>query len=536
MRKKLSKLISLVLSVLLVFSVILPVNVNAGGTSASEIKARITRTYSKCRSSFGRSFDGYCGTMTGYQLYYMGITAGRDRQNGNEAYDRYCSKTYSSGGYRIKAYSGKSWTLLQALNKITANGTKDAYNILVGFESTPSRAGRRYGHSCVIYGIIDGTVYFVESYAVYLNGTRYQEGTPIGCSIKEFCDYYASTTSKFDGVIHFGAKDYADSCKHYPTSFEGVIRENALLRSQPCLEAEDASSKTVDTLITDSKVHVVSLIENTQGEYWYQIEGDCNGYIPAEQIQAVSFVYEDVVLENASAPSALRQGKSFKIKGEIMAGYNQLYTVRSQVFSLNNGERKQVLATSDMVEDTRYSLNNSAISKELAFRELLPGSYRYELAAVVGSYYYDFGQLQIRWETVALWNSDFQVTEKSSDAFKVSFDECGGTVSVNRVTVVDGDTIGQLPTAQRGSDVFLGWYTEKDGGERITADYLPEGDITLYARYSTPEELETSADSFWYVYADGTTVIGCAEINGVLYHFTAPDRSGLGSTLWSTGY
>lgn len=536
MRRKLSKLISFVLAALLAVSVILPVNVNAGGISAAEIKSQIKRTYSKCRSSFGRSFDGYCGTMTGYQLYYMGITAGRDRQNGNEAYDRYCGKAYSSGGYRIKAYSGKSWTLKQALNKITANGTKDAYNILVGFESTPSRAGRRYGHSCVVHGIIDGIVYFVESYPVYLDGTRYREGTPIGCSIAEFCDYYASTTTKFDGVIHFGAKDYADTCKHYPTSFEGVLLENAHLRSQPCMDSEETDSKLLDTINADSKVHVVSLIENTKGEYWYQIEGEKAGYIAAKQIRADAFFYDDVVLENASAPSALRQGKSFKIKGEILSGYNQLYTVRSQIFTLDKEEKVQVLATSDMVEDTRYSLNNSAISRELAFRDLTPGSYRYELAAVVGSYYYDFGQLQIRWETVALWNSDFRVTEKNSDAFKVSFDECGGTVSVNRIAVVDGDPIGQLPAAHRENDVFLGWYTQKDGGDRITADYTPEGDITLYARYSTPEELETSADSFWYVYADGTTVIGCAEIDGVLYHFTAPDRTGLGGTLWTTGY
>ena len=96
--------------------------------------------------------------------------------------------------------------------------------------------------------------------------------------------------------------------------------------------------------------------------------------------------------------------------------------------------------------------------------------------------------------------------------------------------------MGHLPTAQRGTEVFLGWFTEKNGGERITADYLPEDDMTLYARYSTPEERETAADAFWYVDADGTTVIGCAEIDGVLYHFTAPDQTGLGGTLWTTSH
>ena len=536
MQKKLIKLLSFVLAAVIFSTVLLPGEVNAAGASASQIISQIKRTYSKCRSSFGRSFDGYCGTMTGYQLYYMGITSGRDRQNGNEAFDRYKNQAYSSGGYRIKAYSGKNWTLREALNKITDNGEKDAYNILVGFESTPSSAGRRYGHSCVIHGIVNGKVYFMESYPVYLNGRRYPEGEPISCSIKEFCDYYASTTTQFDGVIHFGAKDYADSCDSYPTYFNGALTQDAELRTQPCFADEDDSSELVATLAVGEVVEVTAVFQNDRNVFWYYIEGEQSGYVLADSVDLISFNYEDVALDSVSAPSALRQGKSFKIKGEIKAEFNQLYTVRSQVFSLDQAEQEQVLATADVVEDTLYNLKNSAISQELAFRELGTGSYRYELAAIVASYYYAQGQLQVRWETVALWNSDFCVTEKTSDAFQITYDECGGMVTVNRATVVDGDPIGQLPTAQRGTDVFLGWYTQEEGGERITEDFIPEEDMTIYARYSTPAELEAAADTFWYVYSDGITVIGCAEIDGIIYHFTAPDPAGLGGSLWTTGY
>lgn len=536
MSKKLSKLLAFTMAAVIAFSVILPCSVRAAGTTAAQITAQIQRTYSKCRKTFGRSFDGYCGTMTGYQLYYMGITAGRDRQNGNEAYDRYCNQSYSSGGYCIKAYSGRTWSLKEILNKITDNGTKDAFNILVGFESTPSRAGRRYGHSCVIHGIIDGKVYFMESYDAYIDGKRYREGQPLSLTIDEFCAYYKSTTSKFDGVIHFGAKDYADGCDHYPTDFEALVLEEAEVRSQPCLAQEDSSSKLLSTLNPGDKVHVTGIVENTQGYFWYQLGGDILGYVYAEQLKVSRFYYGDVTLENVSAPTALRQGKSFQIKGEIETENNQLYTVRSQVFSLNGDTQEQVLNTVDMVEDTHYSLTDSAISQDLAFCDLDIGSYRYELAAVVGSYYFDKGQLRVRWVTVPLWNSDFRVTEKKSSACQITFDECGGTVSVNRTAVVDGEPIGQLPTAQRGAEVFLGWYTAKEGGERITSDYQPEDNMTLYARYSTPQELEAAADAFWYVYADGITVIGCAEIDGVVYHFTAPDLTGFGGSLWTTGY
>ena len=103
MQKKLSKLLSLVMAAMIAISVILPGSANAAATTAAQITAQIKRTYSQCRKTFGRSFDGYCGTLTGYQLYYMGITTGRDHQNGKDGYDRYAGQAYSSGGYRIKA-------------------------------------------------------------------------------------------------------------------------------------------------------------------------------------------------------------------------------------------------------------------------------------------------------------------------------------------------------------------------------------------------------------------------------------------------
>ena len=536
MYKKLIKLASLVLAAFLTVSALVPVAGDASAMTASQIVSQIKRTYSKARSSFGRSFDGYCGTLTGYQLYLLGLTSGRDRQNGKDGFDNYCNQEYSSGGYRIKAYSGSKWTLKEALNEITDNGTRNAYNILVGFESTPSRAGRKYGHSCVIHGIIDGTVYFIESYPAYVNGQRYREGAPIGCSIDEFVRHCKATTTKFDGVIHFGAKDYADECDSYPTFFEGTVEKAAEIYSQPCLTQVDSSSELLDTLDAGEKLTVVGVIENTEGEFWYQLQGEEPGYLPADQVEATRFIYEDVTAEKLTAPTVLHQGNPFNIKGELQSEANVLYTVRSQVFSMDGEKREQVFATSDMVDDNSYTLNGSTISRDLAFRNLTPGSYRYELAAIIGSYYYGKEQLQVRWETVSLWNSDFSVTEKKSEANQITFDACDGTASVNQISVVDGDAIGTMPTAQRGNEVFLGWYTGEKAGERITDEFIPQEDMTLYARFSTPEELEASADNFWYIYADGITAIGCAEVDGMLYYFTTADHTGLTGSVWSIGY
>lgn len=515
MRQKLTKLLALALTFILAISAVLPMEVDAAALTGAQLKQQIRRTYSKARSSFGRSFDGYCGTMTGYQLYYLGLTAGRDNQNGNEGFDLYCKQDYSSGGYKIKAYAAKRYTLRQALDAITDHGTKDAYNILVGFQSTPSRAGRKYGHSCVIHGIVDGQVYFTESYGVYLNGTRYKEGAPIVCSIADFCDYYASTTTKFDGVIHFGSRDYADSCESYPTGLEAVAPEAVDIMSQPCEAKLDDTSKKLDTLKAGQKAEVSAVLKNDAGEYWYQLS---EGYVPAQALTVSGFLYEDVTARDIQAPTALRQGRSFNLKGALETRNNSIYSVRCQVFSLNAEQKDPVFTSVDLVEGNQYTLKNSPISDAMAFRELPLGGYRLELAAVIGSYYCDEGQLCVQWQTLPLWSSQFQVTQKKSNAWQITFDPMEGQTSVNRTTVVDGDTLGTLPTAHNGDQVFLGWFTED--GQRVTADFVPQEDMTLYARFCTVQELEAAADKCWYLYADGLTAMGCAQLDGELYYFT----------------
>jgi hypothetical protein len=56
----------------------------------------------------------------------------------------------------VKAYPASQYTLLDALNTITRNGTLDVYNILVGFQRTNTQLGSIYGHALLIHGIIDG--------------------------------------------------------------------------------------------------------------------------------------------------------------------------------------------------------------------------------------------------------------------------------------------------------------------------------------------------------------------------------------------
>lgn len=523
MGKRLKRILSAVLALLIFATVLMPDSAPVSAATESEIKKQIKRTYNKALSYFGRdSFDGYCGSLINAQLYILGITSGIVHNNGNEEYDEYCDQDVTSGGYRVKAYPARRYTLREALLAITKNGTQDAYNLLVGFERTKSVAGRRYGHAVFVHAIFDGMVYFVESYDVKLNGSYYDEGTPIICSIEDFCNYYASTTVELDGVVEFGLKNYEARCERYSANLTAVVTAATSLMSQPCTQAIDDGSKVIRLVSVDEELTVVGLYLNDEGEYWYQT--DDSAFVPAACTAVQAMHFDDVALVDAVAPTVLRQSEAFKVKGTVSAQHNSIYTLRAQVYRLENETETQVLSATDVVEGQNYTLSGSTISKKLTFRELEAGQYRYTLAAIVGNHYCQDGQLQISWDTVELWKSDFQVSEDQTSSCIVAFDAGEGQAEWNQTAVVKGEAIGELPKAQREGYAFLGWYTAADGGEAVTDAYVPQTGVTLYARWYDLEELSSNwqspAGQSRYMCTVGLSTMGCAEVDGTLYYFS----------------
>lgn len=531
--KKFFRIFSLILVFLLLTAMVMPASVKTSASSVSDIEKQIRRVYQQAREHYGRSsFHGYCGGLVNAELYYLGITNKVLGNNGNQAYDYFCGQTITNGGYRVRAYSPSRYTLEQALNAITENGTKDVYNVLVGFQATHSAAGSRYGHAVVIHAILDGVVYYMESYDVNLNGKRFPEGTPVHCTISEFAAYYKRTTVSLDGVIYFGTKSYADLCRIYPSYLTVTADGGAALRSQPCEANVDASSQHIRTLEAGEILTATSLYLNTDGEYWYQI-GD-EGYVLAGQTQVGELLYDDLTVTEPTAPGVLRQGKGFNVEGVVSAQYNSIYTVRAQVTQLDGEETAPATSATKTVEGKTYNLKNSEISKELTFRLLDTGSYRYDLAAIVDNHYYDRGQLQIEWKTVALWSSDFQILEGSASYHILSFDANGGFVEPDQKVVTAGEAVDVLPTPVLEGSVFLGWYTED--GQRADLTLAPESDMTLTAKWIDEQELYENWQALGqclYFYSDGLTTTGCFEMDGTLYHFSSVDAAGQSWTIWT---
>jgi len=67
--------------------------------------------------------------------------------------------------------------------------------------------------------------------------------------------------------------------------------------------------------------------------------------------------------------------------------------------------------------------------------------------------------------------------------YTVTFDANGGTVSQTDKYVYEDETYGELPVPTNGDKFFLGWYTKKSGGTKVTSETVVEldSDHTLYA-------------------------------------------------------
>jgi uncharacterized repeat protein (TIGR02543 family) len=78
-------------------------------------------------------------------------------------------------------------------------------------------------------------------------------------------------------------------------------------------------------------------------------------------------------------------------------------------------------------------------------------------------------------ELVAAWDE--------ASSYKVNFDANGGTVETSYKYVNEGETYGELPVPTNDDQFFLGWYTAKIGGTKVTSNTNVElaADQTLYA-------------------------------------------------------
>lgn len=294
---------------------------------ALTLSARESYTASLARSG-KESFHGHCGNMVSNQLYQLGINSWFVSGNGNDLFDYYADMEQTSGGYYIKPCYLEDYSMEQALNFLCENGTKDVYNILVGFQRTNTEAGSKYGHAVLINGILDGTVYFVESFDFFLNG-MHAEGDVVACSIADFAAYYANWAT-YEGLVWF-AEGYADACCLYGTNLQIETTLDAMMRSAPCDVGENGC-EPMENVTVGTQLHATALVVNTQGDRFYRVaQEEAVGYIAETSAQVKRVNPEDLSVIDLNIPSRIARGGALKMAGAVESGNSRLTAVQITV-------------------------------------------------------------------------------------------------------------------------------------------------------------------------------------------------------------
>lgn len=463
---------------LVMLAAVLPAGASAEEAEVQQLRRNITSHYYRTLSIYGgETLKGLCGGLASYQLYFLGVNSSPVMADGKNQYDLYAGKSYTDNGHQIRSYSAQDYSLEEALNAITHGGTWNAYNILIGFQTTDTEAGSQYGHAVVIYGIVDGMVYFTESYSTTYVGAA---GNPGVCTISQFAELY-DCWAQFEGAILFGRKDYLDNCDRRSANMYVQVQREDPLYTQPCVpDTDEVESHFIRTARQGEFLYVTAMYENTLGRYYYQVQdGDTVCYLDAQRAEPVRFNTEDVTLSEAELPQVLTPGEDFTIKGKISS---QNSAIGALTMTVTDSDGRVLMTHSRAKISGAFDLAKDTFNKVLDFGILGEGLYTYTLTADVLSDYLHEGAVETNLQQVTLCNVKFAVGE--------------------------GIEIPQK---------------EEKAAPRIAQDgwVMTEGVWRYYEQGEPRTGWFCYAGVDYYLQEDGSATVGWAQINGKDRYFTA---------------
>lgn len=370
------RILALIVAVFLLFAA-LPVSFAEETPTLSPLEEEVIKeardTYIKAQRFAGkRSFHGKCGLFVGTQLRCLGINTKRLSFDGNDNYDYYADLEVTTGGYYAIPYSGVEYDLLSALQEVSDNGKKNVRNILVGFQWTNTLAGSKYGHVMLINGIINGTVYFTESFDSALGG---KEGTVLSCTMEAFAKSYNKWT-RFDGLIHFGAGNYYDVCVSKETDLMVQARFDTLLRSQPALVGEK-ECKEIRDIAAGEEFRATAVFGYGRSLYYRVETEDGFGFVSGNAMSVLKANPKGVTLWEEDLPSAMKTGKKAPFSGHVTDDVGLLESVEVCITD-SSGQ----LVRREIAEVLAATAELSVLRKSLWLELLEEGEYQVQVFAI----------------------------------------------------------------------------------------------------------------------------------------------------------
>lgn len=488
-------------------------------TEEEQIRTQIKRVYRRALYATGRSsLNGYCGLMTSYQLWALGITPYPVTFDGNNMYDYYATGEPVVNGYVVESYPATEYSLEEALNLVSHCGTRNVYNILVGFQRTNTTAGRRYGHAMVIHAILDGTVYFVEGFHTSIGGA---EGNVLTCSIKEFADFYNDWTT-YEGLVVFGNKSYTDGCLSYATDMFAEAKDGAMLLSLPC-KAGQNGCRVIRQAVPGEKLWVNDMLASG-GKLYYRVQdGAAVCYAEVETATPVQSNGGSITVSDPGIPTEVQPGELLQLSGTVYSPNSMLQAIGVTVTGANG---LPVLASELTVTGRMADLR--ILNEALSSSSLPKGRYTVTINAKVENAYPEKGVVHTETETVPVWQSGLQVG--GVDALPLIEPVRDGWVWENGCWYFYQDNAPRT-----------GWYCH----EGVDYYFLPNGAAATgwheingrWRCFTAGGAMRTgwveSEQGMCYMLSNGVAAIGWRQIEGALYCF---DENGVMRTEGADTY
>lgn len=481
-------------------------------TEKQRISNQIRDIYWMTLSETGMdSLHGYCGTMAGWELYFMGVTETAVTQNGNEMYDLLSNGDKLTQGYTAHCYPVSRYTLEEALYTVTDGGKRDVYDLMVGFQWTNTAAGSLYGHVVVIHAILDGMVYFSEGFTTPFQP---EPSEPMICTIEEFAEYYDSWAS-FEGLIHFTEGSYVAGCDTYGSSLFIAVKEASPMYAQPT--AGDAN--VIRTVPAGERLYANALCQNDLGEQYYRIvEAGGEYFISAEYTEPIWFTDDGLTVSDIALPEQLKAGSGFRVSGTIRSERSRISGVLIEV----TNEMGQVV-TGCEIEKSSYmvDLNSDSVNTRVDIRNLPEGNYTYRIYCDVSNCYSAEGRIVENTQRITVATKNFTIGQADPKAVETMLStqrrtsKNGWRYEDNKWFYYEDDVCRTGWFCYEGVDYYLqedgsaatGWQ-EINGKMR----YFSQTGAMRIGWLNTPE-------GTYYMLSNGAPAVGAVQIDNQQYLF-----------------
>ncbi len=184
--------------------------------------------------------------------------------------------------------------------------------------------------------------------------------------------------------------------------------------------------------------------------------------------------------------------RKVKYKGFKLGSFLILISIIILPFSILASEKYEIkLKFTDIVIkgefeklNVTFNLNNGEepVIKEVTYNEkigTLPPSPSKD--GYTFDKWLDEDEIEVTEDTIITKNMTVNATYNIIK-YTITFDSNGGSIIEDKI-INYGDSLGELEEPVNGDKRFLGWYTNLTDGIKVDENYIPESDLTLYAKY-----------------------------------------------------